>query len=135
MAEDCQRAIDGVAGYALPTQGAHDLFGCYGEKVRRSFVEAKHQHGLNHNFYGTYLRIADFSYGRDRQRMLIAALQADPKLVLIAYDAALRGRMNPVTAFNVAARMQPEKQDFFARHSIEHGADPLQILTAPAGGK
>lgn len=134
MAEDCQRAVDGVPGHAFPKPDIRDLQGCYSEKVRRSFAEAKNEHGLNLNFYGTYLRITDFSYGRDRQRMLMAAMQADPKLALVAYDAALRGRLNPLTAFRVAARLQPEQREQFARHSIERGADPSQVLAATAAG-
>lgn len=134
MAEDCQRAVDGEPGYRFPKADANTLERCYGEKVRRSFDEARSERNISPIFYGTYVQISDFSYGRDRHRMLKAAMEAEPKLAFVAYEAALNGRLSPVKAFEVASRILPGQHERFARHSIEHGADPGRVLSATAAG-
>ena len=135
MAEDCQRAIDGQPGHALPKAAPRDVAGCYGYKVRVSFQQAKSHRLLSGQFYGDHLILPRLAYGADRKRMLRAALQAEPTLALTAYDSALQGRLQPVLAYQVASQTLPAASAGFASRSIAYGADPAAVSEATAAGK
>lgn len=134
MAEECQLALDKHPGYRLPSPAATDLASCYAEKVRVSFQEARAESSFNFNFHGSYLSINSFNYGLDRSRMLRAALQAEPRLAVAAYDGALRGYLEPVLAYRVASADLPQHREQFAQASIRRGVDPNLLLAATAAG-
>ena len=134
MAEDCQRAIDGAAGYELPANSKATLSDCYQQKVRVSFNQAKLHHDLRGRFEGSYLIMPRMAYGADRSKMLRAALKAEPSLAVAAYDGALRGRVSPVLAYTIASAALPSAQQSFAQRAIAYGADPSQVAEATAAG-
>jgi len=134
MAEECQLALDHAPGYRLPKAAPATLSGCYGHKVKISFRETRSDRSRAAVFQGSYLQLPRLSYGGDRQRMLRAALQAEPSLVMAAYNAALQGRLSANLAFAVASTSIPARTDEFGRTAIAMGADPDRVLAATAAG-
>lgn len=134
MLEECQLALDKHPGYRLPSPATNDLALCYAEKVRVSFQEARAESSFNFNFHGTYLSVNSFNYGLDRSHLLSAALQAEPRLAVAAYEGALRGYLEPVLAYKTASRSLPQHREQFAQVSIRRGVDPDRLLEATAAG-
>lgn len=134
MAEECQLAVDGEPGYDLPA-GANSVANCYADKVNQSFRQARSHRGLVGTFYGDYLTVPRFSYLRDRSAMLQAAIGAEPRLALTAYQAALKGRLNPYHAHRVASASLPARASDLTRVTVAMGADPNRLLEATAAGR
>lgn len=113
MAEECQLALDKVPGYQLPNKNVSTLASCYRHKVKKTFAEARAQRDRQRTLRGQYFYSAQFNYGMDVKRMLKSALQAEPSLSLVAYQAALEGRVNPRVALQIATATQPQNEAKF----------------------